>query len=122
MEHNTQPLYPKLPSAPSGEVEGKAHSYRLQKISEVQKTLEEERDKRSTLSKKYHRSSKIIRVIDNVLVVGTIGLGGAGIGVLSTIIAAPVAIAMESVALGLGVLSIIGTEVNKKLLMKAEKH
>ena len=70
MEYNTQPLYPILPpSAPSGEAEGKAHSYRLQKIGEVQKTFEEERDKRSTLSKKYHRSYKIIRVIDNALVV-----------------------------------------------------
>ena len=52
MEYNMQTLYPTLPSAPSGEVEGKAHSYRLQKISEIQKTLEEERDKRSILSKK----------------------------------------------------------------------
>lgn len=113
------------PTAPTGEVhivEGSAHTYRLQKIGEVQKQLEAERDKRANLSKKYHRSVKILGGVDNVLVVSTMGLGVAGIGVLSTIIAAPVAIAMEGAALGAGLLSIIGTQVNKKLMMKAEKH
>ena len=114
MEFNMQTLYPTLPSAPSGEADGKAHSYRLQKIGEVQKTLEEERDKRSTLSKKYHSSSKIISVINRVLVLGALGLSGAGIGVLYTIVAIPVAVAMESVAAGFASLSKIGNEVNKK--------
>ena len=50
------------------------------------------------------------------------GLGAAGIGVLSTIIAAPIAIIMESTALGCGFLSIIGGVVNKKLIAKSEKH
>ena len=112
-------LYPHIPTAPVGEVhivEGSAHLYRLQKIGEVQKELEVERDKRSALSKKYHRSVKIISGIDNVLIVGTMGLGAAGIGVLSTIIAAPIAIIMESTALGCGFLSIIGGVVNKKLM------
>jgi hypothetical protein len=120
-------LYPDLPSAsaPVGEVhivEGSAHSYRLQKISEIQQELEREREKRSMLSKKYHRSVKIISAVDDSLVVCTMGLGVAGIGILSTIIAAPIAIAMEASALGAGVLSMIGSQVNKKLIMKAEKH
>ncbi|KAH3887581.1 hypothetical protein DPMN_011599 [Dreissena polymorpha] len=49
-------------------------------------------------------------------------LGATGIGVLSTIIAAPIAIAMEGAALGIGLLSIVGSQTNKKLSMKAEKH
>ncbi|KAH3690891.1 hypothetical protein DPMN_193077 [Dreissena polymorpha] len=49
-------------------------------------------------------------------------LGATGIGVLSTIIAAPVAIAMEGAALGLGLLSIVGGQTNKKLSMTTEKH
>lgn len=137
--HVQSSIYPTLPamestaqatiqaSAPSGSlsdslIDNSAHAYRLQKIGEVQKELEAERDKRSTLSKKYHRSVKIIGGLDNVLVVSTMGLGVAGIGVLSTIIAAPVAIAMEAAALGAGALSLIGTQVNKKLIHKAEKH
>ena len=118
-------IYPALPTAPEGEVhivERSAHSYRLQKISEIQKEIEHERDKRATLSKKYHRSVRVINAVDDVLVVATMGLGISGIGVLSTIIAAPIAIAMESAALGAGALSIIGHQVNKKLSLKAEKH
>ena len=117
-------LYPHIPTAPVGEVhivEGSAHLYRLQKIGEVQKELEVERDKRSALSKKYHRSVKIISGIDTVLIVGTMDLGAAGIGVLSTIIAAPIAIIMESTALGCGFLSIIGGVVNKKTYGKIRK-
>jgi hypothetical protein len=121
--------YTELPAtaatAPTGEihiVEGSAHTFRLHKISEIQKQIEQERDKRQTLSKKYHRSVKAINVADNILVGATMGLGVAGIGVLSTIIAAPVAIAMEAAALGTGLLSIIGTQVSRKLSMKAEKH
>ena len=116
---------PSTATAPVGEihiVQGSAHSYRLQKISEIQKMIEQERDKRATLSKKYHRSVRIINVADNILVGLTMGLCVAGIGLLSTIIAAPITIAMEAVALGTGALSIVGSQVNRKLGMKAEKH
>lgn len=113
-------IHNKLPSAPIDEDEG--HTYRLQKIGEIQKEIENERDKREALSKKYHRAVKVISGVDATLVAATMGLGIAGIGVLSTIIAAPVAIAMEAGALVAGLLSIIGAQVNKKLSTKAEKH
>lgn len=113
-----------VPSAPAVTHvdEGVAHTYRLQKIGEIQKEIESERDKRAALSKKYHRAVKVISGVDAALVTSTMGLGVAGISVLSTIIAAPVAIAMEAGALGAGFLSIIGAQVNKKLVTKAEKH
>lgn len=126
MEYKESKLYPTLhATAPEGEVvivEGCAQSYRLQKINEIQKEIALERDKRVNLSKKYHRAVKIISGIDNALIATSMGLGAAGIGVLSTIIVAPIAIAMESVALGTGLLSIVGGQTNKKLSMKAEKH
>ena len=99
-----------------------AHSYRLQKIGEIQKEIEQERDKRSTLSTKYHRSVKLIRIVDGVLAGATTCLGVAGIVALSTTIGAPAAIVMEGVALGVGVLCLIGGQVNIKLALKAEKH
>ena len=103
-------------------VEGTAQSYRLQKINEIQKEIATERDKRANLSKKYHRAVRVIAGVDNVFVVFSMVLGATGIGVLSTIIAAPIAIAMEGAALGIGLLSIVGSQTNKKLSMKAEKH
>jgi hypothetical protein len=98
------------------------HSYRLHKICEIQKYIEQERDNRAALSKKYHRIVRIIDVVDNTLVAATMGLGVVGVGLLSTIIAAPIVIAMEATALGTGVLGIIGKRVSKKLALKAEKH
>jgi hypothetical protein len=117
MEYKDHNVYPSLPAtAPGGE------SYRLQKINEIQKEIAIERDKRANLSENYYRAVKVIAVVDAALVVSSMGLGAAGIGVLSTIIAAPVAIAMESVALGAGLLSMVGGQTNKKLNRKAEKH
>ena len=121
----TQSLYPKLPSAPEGEIHivtGSAQIYRLQKIGEIKKEIEQERDKRAALSKKYHRSVSVISSVGSALVVVGTGLGAAGIGVLSTIIAAPIVIAMEGVGIGMGLLGLIGVYISKKLALKGEKH
>ena len=111
-------IYPVLPTAPSDE----GHNYRLQKISEIQKEIENKKKKRIHLSKKYHRAFRIISFVDITLQAGGVALGVVGIGVLSTIAAAPVAIVCESVAIGAGFLSIVGGQVNKKLALKAEKQ
>ena len=65
------------------------HIYRLQKYDEIQEILIAERDKRNKLSKKYNRGVNIIGLIDNCLGVTAIGLGITGVGLLSTIVAAP---------------------------------
>ena len=74
------------------------------------------------LSKKYHRTVRIITSVDSALQASGIALGTIGLGFLTTIVAAPVVIAFESVALGAGFLSIFGGQVSKKLSLKAEKH
>ena len=111
-------IYPPLPTAPLDE----GHNYRLQKITEIHKEIENEKKKRIHLSKKYHRAFKIISFVDTTLQASGVALGVVGIGFLSTIAAAPVAIACEGVAIGAGFLSIVGGQVNKKLALKAEKH
>ena len=55
-------IYPVLPSAPPDEGRSPAtsgHVYRLQKISEIQKEIENERERKTKLSKKYHRPVRI---------------------------------------------------------------
>ena len=111
-------IYPVLPTAPLDE----GHNYCLQKISEIQKEIENEKKKRIHLSKKYHRAFRIISFVDTTLQAGGVALRVVGIGVLSTIATAPVAIACEGVAIGAGFLSIVGGQVNKKLVLKAENH
>ena len=73
------------------------HIYRLKKIDEIQEILTVERDKRNELSTKYNRGVNIIGVIDNCLGVTAIGLDITGVGLLSTIVAAPALIGIEIV-------------------------
>ena len=103
-------------------VEGGAHAYRLAKIVEIQKEIETERDKRAGLNEKYRKGVRIINVVDAISDLVVLGSTASAIAVLSTIVAAPVAMALQAVAVGAGVFSAIGRVVNRKLTLKAEKH
>ena len=70
LKHNTESIYPKLPSAPA---EDEGQSYRLQRINEIHKILEGEKEERASLSKKYHRAVKIVDGIDVALIGTTMG-------------------------------------------------
>ena len=109
-------------TSPSAPPLDEGQSYRLQKINEIQSVLEDEREKRHNLSKKYHRAVKVINNIDSTLMAVSVGLSAIGVGILSTIIAVPAVIIMETTALGAGVLSIVGGQCNKIFMRKAEKH
>ena len=56
--------------------------------------------------KKYRRAINAADGIDTVLVTSSLGMGAAGVGLLSTIIAAPVVVALEAAALACGLASI----------------
>ena len=91
-------------------------------INEIQAFLEKEVATREALSKKYFRAAKIVDNVDTVLITITLGAGARGIGLLSTVVAAPTLIVIEGVALFTGLLSIIGKYSVKKSTSKAEKH
>ena len=103
-------------------VEGTAHAYRLAKIVEIQKEIETERDKRAVLNTKYRKGVRIINVVDTISDLVALASGAATIAVLSTIIAAPIAVALQALAVGAGMFSVIGRVVNRKLTLKSEKH
>ena len=123
-------LYPSLPdireqpTAPvvNGGSDDRGHSYRLKVISDVQKCLEEEIQKRDAFSKKYFRISKIVNIADNTLIVITIGAEGAGAVLLSTGVGAPFALALGISGVVTGAISLIGNIFSKKATTKAEKH
>ena len=69
MTEMKEKIYPELPTIreqPTAPEEG-GHSYRLKVISDVQKFLEDEIQKRDAFYKKYSRVSRIINIIDNGL-------------------------------------------------------
>ena len=98
------------------------HSYRLKKISEVEKILEEEVNKRDELTKKYFRAAKIVCNVDSVLIGITTVTGVGGITLLSTLVAVPAVIALEVGAAVTGFLSLFGKYVENKTKTKGEKH
>ena len=61
-------------------------------------------------------------MIDNCLGVTAIGLGITGVGLLSTIVAAPAVIGMEAVSIVMGLIRVVGNQAIKKLSLKIEKH
>src|SRR6218665_3492463 len=101
-----------------------AQSYRLRKIYEIEEEITQQRDKGTALCTKYRRSIRIISIIDNKLIVTVMGSSSSGLGVLTTVIAAPaIAIATgRPTAVGVGLLIIIGGQVSKKLVLKVAKH
>ena len=109
----TENVYPVLPPA---------ESYRIQQITELQRQLEKERDTRACLHKKYKRGVNVLDGIDMALATASMGLGVSGAGLLSTIVAAPVVLALEVAALGCGLAGIGGKFISRKLQIKSEKH
>ena len=82
----------------------------------IRKISEDDKNQRQNLSKKYHSAVKTINNIQSVLMVFDIGFGAAGVGLLSTIIAASIAIATEPTTLAAGLLGIIGNRLNKRFI------
>ena len=108
-------LYPPLES-------GETH--RLQHVAEVRFRLEQERDFRASMYKKYRRGTSVADGIDTALSVTSVGLAASGVGLLSTIIVAPVAIGLQAGTIMCGLLGggCGGTLVGRRLQAKARKH
>ena len=130
MTEMTDKVYPELPtirenpSAPvvNGGADDRGHSYRLKIIREIQEFLEEEIKKREAFSKKYFRIANIVNIVDNALIITTIGAEGTGAILLSTGVGAPFALALGISGVVTGAISLIGNIFSKKATTKAEKH
>ena len=128
MKEKVYPILPDIrenPTAPNminNINEDRGHSYRLKIIREVQNFLEEEIQKRDAFSKKYFRIANIINMVDNGLIIVTIGVEGTGAVLLSTGVGASFAVALGISGAVTGGISLIGNIFSKKVTTKAEKH
>ena len=130
MTEMKEKIYPELPTirepptAPvvNGGADDRGHGYRLNIIREVQNFLEEEIKKREAFSKKYFRIANTVNIVDNALIVITIGAEGTGAVLLSTSVGAVVALALGISGVVTGAISLIGNIFSKKATTKAEKH
>ena len=109
-------LYPELPATTPDQ------SYRLHEISKLKQHLEEESDTRGRLYKKYRRGVNALDGMNTALLTVSMGMTVGGVGLLSTVIAAPVVLGLETGALVCGVLGVTGKFVGRRLALKAKKH
>ena len=72
--------------------------------------------------KKYRRGANVADGVDTALSVTSVGLVASGVGILSTIIVAPVAIGLQAGAIVCGLLEAGGKFVDRRLQAKARKH
>ena len=107
-------LYPPL--------ETTGDNHRLQHVAEVRSRLEKERGFRASLYKKYRRGAYVVDGLDTGLSVASAAMAATGVGLLTTIIAAPVAIGLQAEAIGCGLLGAGGRFICRKLEAKARKH
>ena len=105
---------------PSLETTGDNH--RLQHVAEVRSRLEKERDFRSSIYKKDRHGVSLVDGLDTALSVASAGLAASGVGLLTTIIAAPVAIGLQAGAIACGLLGAGGRFICQRLEAKARKH
>ena len=123
---------PNIPTAPTVEKmypllaaelqQDDGSSFRLTEIRNLERRLEQERDHRANMYKKYRRTINAVDCIDTVLVASSLGMGAVGVGLLSTIIAAPIVVALEAAAVACGFAGIAGKYISRRLLVKAKKH
>ena len=85
-----------------------ADGHRLQHIAKVEFRLKKERDFGASVYKKYRRGFNILDGLDTALSTPSVGLAASGIGLLSTIIAMPVAIDIQAGAVVCGLLGASG--------------
>ena len=81
-------MYPSLTGVEPQQDNGS--SFRLTEIRNLERRLEQERDHRANMYKKYRRAINAVDCIDTVLVASSLRMGAVGVGLLSTIIAAPI--------------------------------
>ena len=97
-------------------------THRLQHVAEVRFRLEKERDFRASMYKKYRRGAHVADGIDTAHSVTNVGLAASGVGLLSTIIAAPFAIGLQARVIVCGLLGAGGKLVGRRLQAKARRH
>ena len=113
LEPSAPHLYPDL---------SEGENYRLAKISDIQKDFENEINYRDKLYKKYKRATNAVDAVDAGLVIASMGLGAAGMTLLTNIITAPVAIGIEVAAGVCGLAGLAGNFIRRKLALNAKKY
>ena len=110
----------KTPTAPSANIYPDlpvedGQNYRLQKISEIEKTLITERDNRKDLYKRYNRWVNVTDGVDSTLMMGSVVIAGVAVAI-------PIAMPLQVLAIIGGSLGVGIKLIRRRLSTKSKKH
>ena len=108
-------LYPNLSLKEIDEYPENGQNYRLQKISEIEKTLQREIEIRKSLYKKYKRGINLTDGIDTILISTSVILATVGIAI-------PVLLPVQITAAICGSVGVCIKLIRRRLTTKANKH
>ena len=108
-------LYPNLSLKEIDEYPENGQNYRLQKISEIEKTLQREIEIRKSLYKKYKRGINLTDGIDSILISTSVILATVGIAI-------PVLLPVQITAAICGSVGVCIKLIRRRLTTKANKH
>ena len=120
--HETEKIYPPIPTATAPPDDDEGQAYRLQKISDTEKFLRDEIDKRDSLTKRFKRRAIAATFSDASVLAAITALGGTSIVTLTTGVGMPVSVVLASTGLLLGLGSGILHKTQKIFESKAKKH
>jgi hypothetical protein len=107
-------IYPELPQMVA--TEPTAHQQQFKSY------LETEAKTREHLRKRYRRDITACDAFEGGMTVVSLGLGCAGVGLLSTIVLAPVVVGLEAASVACGAIGIASKFVARRLAAKEHKH
>ena len=114
IENTTEKIYPVLEENVTLGTDN-SQNYRLQKISEIEKTLINERDTRKALYKRYKRGINIMDGIDSGLISASIAMASVGFAI-------PALLPLEIAAACCAGLGVCVTVIRRRLNTKTKKH
>ena len=120
--YETEKIYPPIPTATAPPDDDEGQAYRLQKISETEKFLHDEIDKRDSLTKRFKRRATATSISDTSVLAAITALEAASIATLITGIGIPISVVLASTGLLLGIGSAIIHKTQKVFDSKAKKH
>lgn len=101
----------------------RANNFRLHEMKRSSEEKEAERDKRANVAKEYQHCINVMLGFAYGLDFAAVGLGTTGILLLTTVVATPIVMAMEGIALATGGLSTASNLIcDKVLAVKTKKH
>ena len=116
-------LYPKVENVePSAPPLIEPDSFRLQHITKIQQSLQDELEKYSRCRRKYNSAFKTVSNVHSAVSFGTLASSSTGLGLVVSGIGAPAGIVLAGIGVGCGIGSLIADVALKKINKKLQKH